>query len=198
MSASPSGTVELPTPRLASGLSLEQALAKRRSTREFRPDPVPLAQVSALLWAAFGVNRAGSWGRTAPSAHNRQAVTVYVVLPEGAYRYEPGEHRLQRVHADDLRALTGTQEFAATAPLNLVYVVDFESEEEVDEEEHGFLAGADVGCIAENVYLYCAAAGLATVVRGLIERRPLAQALGLRRSQRIALAQSIGYPRVAH
>jgi SagB-type dehydrogenase family enzyme len=195
MSASPPGILELPAPRLAPGLSLEQALAKRRSTREFRPEPVPLAQVSALLWAAFGINRAGSWGRTAPSAHDRQAVTVYVVLPEGAYRYEPGEHRLQRVHADDLRALTGTQEFAATAPLNLVYVVDFGQEEEVDEEEHGFLAGADVGCIAENVYLYCAATGLATVVRGLIDRRPLAQALGLRRSQRIALAQSIGYPR---
>jgi nitroreductase len=82
----------------------------------------------------------------------------------------------------------------ATAPLNLVYVVDFERMTSARDEERGFLAGADAGCIAQNVYLCCAAMGLATVVRGLIDRRSLAHALGLAPTQRIALALSVGQP----
>ena len=61
-------------------------------------------------------------------------------------------------------------------------------------QERDFLAGADAGCIAQNVYLYCAAAGLACVVRGLIDRRRLAAALGLAKTQRVALAQTVGFP----
>lgn len=192
--AAESRTIHLPTPRLAGNISLESALRKRQSTRDFRADPLTLQQVSALLWAGFGVNRPGSWGRTAPSAHNWQEIVVYAVLPEGTYRYDAREHQLLQVSDEDLRPLTGTQDFAAAAPLNLVYVVEFDRMEQAHEEEHGFLVGADVGCIVENVYLYCASAGLATVVRGLINRRKLAAALGLAPAQRIALAQSVGYP----
>jgi SagB-type dehydrogenase family enzyme len=117
------------------------------------------------------------------------------VLPEGAYRYDAQQHELVLVSSRDLRALTGTQDFVATAPLNLVFVVNFDRMEQLSDEEHGFLAGADAGCIVENIYLYCAGAGLATVVRGLIDRRKLAEALGLTPSQRIALAQSVGHPK---
>ena len=60
-------------------------------------------------------------------------------------------------------------------------------------EDRPFLAGADAGGIAQNVYLYCAAAGLSTVVRALIDRRALAHALGLPINQRIILAQTVGY-----
>lgn len=188
-------TVHLPTPRLQAGFTLEAALKKRHSTREFLPDELSVEQVSALLWAGFGVNRPGSWGRTAPSACDGREIVVYAVLPEGAWRYDAREHRLLRVCTGDLRALTGTQDFVATAPLNLVYVVESEhgrQAQERDAEEHGFLAGADAGCIVENIYLYCAASGLATVVRGQIDRARLSAALGLRANQRVALAQSVG------
>ena len=92
--------------------------------------------------------------------------------------------------------VTGTQDFVATAPLNLLYVADFARMTDAKPDERGFLAGADAGCIAQNVYLYCAVAGLATVVRGLIDRRALAlaRALGLPTTQRIALAQTVGSP----
>jgi hypothetical protein len=111
----------------------------------------------------------GSWGRTAPTACDSQEIVVYAVLAEGAWRYDAREHRLLRVRTGDLRALTGTQDFVSVAPLNLVYVIDHEHlqlEDGLDPEEHGVLAGADIGCIVENIYLYCAGAGLATVVRG--------------------------------
>jgi SagB-type dehydrogenase family enzyme len=190
-------TVHLPTPRLQGGFTLEAALKKRQSTRDFLPDALTLEQVSALLWAGFGVNRPGSWGRTAPSAGEARRIAVFAVLPEGVWRYDAREHRLLRVRTGDLRALTGTQDFAATAPLNLLYVVEYDRTHRDDTcgEEHGFLAGADVGCIVENIYLYCAGAGLATVVRGQIDRPRVAAALGLRPHQRVAMAQSVGLAR---
>lgn len=188
-------TVHLPTPRLQGGLTLEAALKKRHSTRAFLAEPLTLEQVSAVLWAGFGVNRPGSWGRTAPTAFEAQDIVLYAVLPDGAWRYDGREHRLLRVRTGDLRALTGTQDFVANAPLNLVYVIDPGPEGKqlpIDAEEHGLLVGADIGCIVENIYLYCVGAGLATVVRGQIDRRQLATALGLRPTQRVALAQSVG------
>lgn len=100
----------------------------------------------------------------------------------------------RRAHTDTTLAHTGTQNFVATAPVNLVYVADFARMSESRDDERGFLAGADAGCIAQNIYLYCAGAGLATVVRGLIDRRVLAHALNLTATQRIALAQTLGYP----
>lgn len=185
-------TVALPPPQLSGELRLLHALQRRRSTRAFLPEPLPLETVSALSWAAFGINRRDTGGRTAPSAHNWQEIDIYAVLPEGSYRFDANASQLLLVKAGDLRALTGTQDFVASAPLNLVYVADFARMRDARDEERSFLAGADAGCIAQNVYLYCACAGLATVVRGLIDRRRLAAALGLARTQRIALAQSVG------
>jgi SagB-type dehydrogenase family enzyme len=182
----------LPTP-VPTSMTLDQALKRRRSTREFLPNTFTLQALSALLWAAFGVNREQQGGRTAPSARNWKEIDVYAVLADGAYRYEPRTHRLFLVRRADLRALTGMQDFVSTAPVNLVYVADFDRMAEVEERDRPFLAGADAGCIAQNVYLHCAAAGLATVVRASIDRRALAQALGLLKTQRVTLAQTVGY-----
>lgn len=189
-------TVVLPPPVFPDRMTLGQALRKRRSTRAFLSDSMPLETLSALLWAACGVNREQQGGRTAPSAHNWKEIDVHVVLAEGAYRYDPRGHRLLLLKAQDLRASTGLQDFVADAPVNLVYVADLGRMNEVKAEDRPFLAGADAGCVAQNVYLYCAAAGLATVVRALIDRRGLAQALGLPANQRIALAQSVGHEKL--
>jgi SagB-type dehydrogenase family enzyme len=186
--------VVLPPPTLSPRVTLDRALQERHSTRTFLPDALSLETLSALLWAGYGINRPDQGGRTAPSAHNWQEIEIYAVLAEGAYRYDAREHRLLLVKAEDLRRHTGTQDFIAAAPLNLVYVADFARMVDAQDEERRFLAGADAGCIAQNIHLYCAGAGLATVVRGLIDRRVLAQALNLTATQRIALAQTVGYP----
>jgi len=187
--------VVLPPPQLPSGVTLEQALKSRSSARDYLEDTLPLETVSALLWAAFGINRPDSGGRTAPSAHDWQEIDVYAVLAEGGFLYDARAHRLMLVKAQDLRALTGTQDFPATAPLNLVYVADFAKMTDVRPQDREFLAGADAGFIAQNVYLACAAFGLGTVARGLVDRSSLAPALGLSLTQRITLAQTVGLPR---
>ena len=189
------GVVALPPPKTTGTVSLMQALHWRRSTREFSSRPLTPDVLSTLLWSAFGVNRPNSGGRTAPSAHNWQEIEVFVALPDGTYRYDAREHVLRLVAANDLRAATGVQEFVATAPVNLVYVADFGKMGDASAEDRTFYASADAGFVAQNVYLYCATAELACVVRGLVDRRKLAPALQLRIDQRIVLAQTVGYPK---
>jgi SagB-type dehydrogenase family enzyme len=189
-----SRVITLPPPQTTIGADLFAALAARKSTRAFAPRPLSPEQLSNLLWAAFGINRPGSNGRTAPSAHGWQEIDVYAALPDGLYRYDAAAHALVLAVDKDVRALTGVQDFVPQAPLNLVYVADFARMRDATEEDRLFFAATDAAVIAENVYLCCAASGLATVVRGLVDRRKLAPAMALRREQRIVLAQSVGSP----
>jgi SagB-type dehydrogenase family enzyme len=188
-------TIALPPPDTSTSATLMGALRARRSTREFASRPLPPAVLATLLWCAFGVNRPESGRRTAPSAHNWQEIDVYAVQADGAFRYDAPAHALREVTAADVRAATGMQDFVATAPLDLVYVADFTKMTDAGAEERTFLSAANAGCIAQNAYLFCAASGLACVVRGWIDRARLAPALELRAAQRIVLAQTVGYPR---
>ncbi|HSC96742.1 MAG TPA: SagB/ThcOx family dehydrogenase [Burkholderiales bacterium] len=185
--------IKLPSPQTAGGGELLQALKLRKSTRAFSARPLPQELLSNLLWAAFGINRSASGGRTAPSAHNWQEIDVYAALPDALYRYDARAHALNLSVSGDLRPLTGVQDFVGAAPLNLVYVADFSRMKDASETDRTFFAATDAAVIAQNVYLFCAAMNLAVVVRGLVDRRKLAPAMGLRRDQRIVLAQSVGF-----
>ena len=186
--------IRLSEPAAAAGQDLLQALRLRRSTRAFSPRPLPEHLLSTLLWAAFGINRHGTGGRTAPSAHGWKEIAVYAAFADGVYRYEASDHALEPVATGDVRAATGIQDYVASAPLNLVYVADFSRMTGASEEDRTFFAATDAAVVAQNVYLFCATKGLGTVVRGLVDRMRLAPLLGLRREQRIVLAQSVGFP----
>lgn len=146
-----------------------------------------------MLSTGFNVPCPPSWGRVAPPARSWQEVAVYAVMPDGAYRYDAGAQRLVLVQAGDFRETSGAAGVLALAPALLVYVVDTEALEQPYPEEHGVLAGADPGCIVENIYRHCAGAGLAAVVRAPVDRHHLARLLGLKPSQRIVLAQAVGH-----
>ena len=186
--------VLLPSPQTEGGKPLMQVLKERRSTREFSSEALPPQVLSNLLWAAAGVNRPASGQRTVPSARDWREIDVYVATAEGMYRYDAKANALQPVVARDLRALTGVQDFVAKAPVNLVYVADFDRMEGAAAEQKEFYAATDAGFIAQNVYLFCASANLATVVRGSVERGALGKAMKLAPHQRIMLAQTVGYP----
>jgi nitroreductase len=81
------------------------------------------------------------------------------------------------------------------APVNLVYVADYARMGEGPREMQDFYTAIDTGYISQNVYLYCASAGLATVARGYVDRNALAQAMKLGPDQKIILAQTVGYPK---
>ncbi|MBS1125591.1 MAG: nitroreductase [Nitrospirae bacterium] len=186
---------QLPAPQTDSGRPLMQVLKERSTSRSFSARKLPLQVLSNLLWAAFGVNRPESGHRTAPSAKDRQEIDIYVAMAEGLYVYEAKTHVLQPVLAVDIRAMTGRQSFVADAPVNLVYVADLGRMGKVSKEEQDLYSAADTGFISENVYLFCASEGLATVVRGSVDRETLAKAMRLRPDQKIILAQTVGYPK---
>lgn len=187
--------IKLPAPRTEGGRPLMQVLQDRQSVRSFKPDTLSLQLLSDLCWAAFGINRPESGGRTAPSARNRQEIDVYVALQKGLFLYEAQTHQLNLITDQDLRSHTGTQPFVGEAPLNLVYVADLVKMGDGPEETKIPWANADAGFISANVYLFCASEGLGTVVRGMVDREKLAPLMQLRPDQRIILAQTVGYPK---
>ena len=187
--------IKLPPPRASGGKPLMQALKDRRSSREFSGTELPAEILSNLLWAAFGINRKTSGGRTAPSAHDWEEMDVYVATAEGLFLYEPGDHALKMILGQDIRAKTGMQPFVGEAPVNLIYVADLARMTEATPEDKAWYSGPDAGFIAQNVYLFCASEGLAVVVRGMIDRAKLGKLMSLKPEQKIMLAQTVGYPK---
>jgi len=187
--------IDLPPPTLNSGKSLMQALMQRQSIREYSDRALSNQDLSNLLWAAWGINRPQSDGRTAPRWRDAYLLDIYLIRADGVWFYEPKSHRLLFHMAGDLRQQTTTgQPFVATAPLNLVYAFDTAKMPNATDAEKNATSGATAGVTAQNVYLYCASAGLGTVFRESVPAA-LAKTLQLPPGQVIQFGQTIGYPK---
>jgi len=189
--------VALPPPRRTGGMALADALQSRESKREFDETPLAEQVLSDLLWSAAGINRPEPGGRTAPSAMNAQEVQLHVAMPQGLFRYDPAGHALQMTQASDVRRVTGYQDFVDAAPLDLIYVADHSHSKLVPAAQRESFAFAAAGAMAQNVYLFCAANGLATVIRAWFDHRALSQAMDLGTDQQLLLCQTVGRPRGA-
>jgi nitroreductase len=183
----PAATIKLPAPRLDRAAPLMQALKDRRSERSYSDRRLSMEQLADILWAANGINR-GDGKRTSPSAMNRQGVDIYAVTADGVFLYDAAKHALVAVATGDFRKDLGEQEFVAFAALNLAFVADTD------------VIGVDgaaiaVGCMAQNVALYCATEGLGNVVRGWFEPQKVSKVLVLKPNQKVILTQTVGYPK---
>ncbi len=187
-------TIPLPPARTTGGKPLTDALKLRRSTREYSDRPLDPQVLSDLLWSAFGINRP-TGDRTAPYWRHIMVIDVYAVMANGAWLYDPKLHALVLHLKDDLRARTGLQDFVGSAPLNLVYVAHGERMQDVSAENRILYASADASFIGQNVYLFCASEGLATVFRGAVDKEALGKAMHLDAGQFVTFAQTVGYPR---
>ncbi|PKP46996.1 MAG: nitroreductase [Bacteroidetes bacterium HGW-Bacteroidetes-11] len=193
LSMAQSTDIILSKPDLNSGKPLMAALNDRSSAREFNEMDLSHEHLSGLLWAACGINRLESGKRTAPSAMNWQDVRVYVFMKTGIYLYDEASHKLLLVKAGDHRKAAGTQEFVATAPVNLIFVSDYSLMKQAKEEQKEFYAGINTGFISQNVYLYCASEGLNTVVRASVDRDALHSLMNLKPEQHVVAGQTVGY-----
>jgi len=187
--------IELPPRLTQGGMPLIEALNSRRSIREYSDRPLSVETLSDLLWAAFGINRP-SGDRTAPYWRHVMVIDIYVAMADGVWIYEPKAHVLYPHLDADIRAQTGVQEFVATAAINLIYVAHGERMTGISSEDRRLYASVDTGFIGQNVYLFCASEGLATVFRGSINYQQLAQTLKLPGEQFVTFAQTVGYPRL--
>lgn len=183
-------TLELPPPQKGGGMPLMTALRLRHSTRDYSDRPIPIQALSDLLWAAFGINRP-SGDRTAPYWRHVMVMDIYVAMADGVWLYEPQAHKLLLHMPGDLRAETGLQEFVGTAALDLIYIAHGERMD-VSPEERRLYASVDAAFIGQNVYLFCASEGLATVFRGAVDCPKLGQLLRLPDQTFVTSAQTVG------
>lgn len=152
-------TIALPTP-VPTAVTLTKALESRRSVRAYGEGMVSIQDVSNLLWSANGINREDG-KRTAPSARNLQSVSIYVAFQSGTYFYDFKGHQLVRRTSEDLRSIK-------EVPMELIFTSNLAPKPEDDaskQEFYALLRGIDAGTASENAALYCAAAGLGTVIR---------------------------------
>ena len=189
--------IKLPAPQKDGGMPLMKALSLRKSTRgNFGPDTkLSMQQISNLLWAADGVNREHGY-RTAPSAANWQNIDIYVTTADGYYLYDPINNALKVLGKEDVRKISGQQPFVTQAPVDLIYIADYEKasfggRRMKDTEE--IWSYANTGCIAQNVYLWCASENLACIVRAMIDKDAVRKTLKLRPEQHVILAQTIAH-----
>jgi nitroreductase len=188
------GAIELPPPRAAGGKPLTEALKLRRSIREYSDRPLPPQVLSDLLWSAFGINRS-TGDRTAPYWRHIMVIDIYAALMDGVWQYEPKNHTLLPHLKADIRAQTGMQDFVGGAPLNLIYVAHGERMKDIAPAERRLYASVDTGFIGQNVYLFCASEGLATVFRGAVPYQELERTLRLGQDQFVTFAQTVGFPK---
>ena len=186
--------LHLPQPQVEKGRPLMQVLSDRQSNRNFSERELPQQELANLLWAANGINRKDANKRTAPTSMNRQEIEVYVTSKDGLFRYDAQKHALITIHNRDIRSFTGMQGFVASAPLNLIIVADLEKMSGKELQEKMQTAHIDAGYVSQNIYLYCASEGLATVVRGSVDRDKLAAEMGLDSNFRIIVAHTVGFP----
>jgi len=167
--------ITLPEPRQDGEMSVEAALRERQSVREYSGDPVTLAELSQLLWAAQGVTHSRG-RRTAPSAGALYPLELYVVagrvdgLEKGLYRYRIGDHDLLEVSREDLQgeltaAALGQECIADAAAVIVVAGVVERSAVKYGERALRYVH-MEVGAVAENIYLQATALGLGTVYVG--------------------------------
>jgi len=173
-----SGPVALPAPETTGSVTLEQALARRVSVREYGPEPVTLREVAQLLWAAQGITRLSRF-RTAPSAGATYPLETYVVvgraegLEAGIYRYDGNEHQLVPVVAGDHRGALSRaslgQSCIVDAPLSVVFTAIYHRTTARYGTRGRRYVHMEVGHAGENLYLQAVTLGLGTVAVGAFD-----------------------------
>jgi len=190
--------VSLPPPRTTGQMSLEEALAKRRSVRQFRARDLSIEQIGQLAWAAQGVTRPETGFRTAPSAGALYPLELYVLTREGGFHYVPKGHKLVQIFRGDkraelMRAAFG-QGFVAAAPLDIVITGIYTRTRAKYGARAERYVHLEAGHAAQNIHLQAVALGLGSVPVGAFEDTAVAQALSLSSDETPLYIIPVGYP----
>jgi SagB-type dehydrogenase family enzyme len=195
MSAQKLESIKLNAPDKTRGSVVMKALADRYSERNFSEKKLALQDLSDLLWAACGINRPEKGMITAPSAMNRQDIDVYAIMEEGAYLYDPKAHELKPVAVGDFRPLIAAgQDFAQKAPVSLLVVSNLSRLGNPNDEGTRLCGAIDGGIVSQNIALFCAGCGLATVPRASMNKDELVKALKLTPAHLLVINHPVGYP----
>ncbi len=192
----------LPPPEKDLDFPLMKAIDKRRTKRKWKNESLTIQQISNICWVACGETMPASGKnknrRTVPSGCNSQIVSVYVALETGVYRYTENNNTLEPIIEKDVRpGLSRQTTLMKSAPFGLIYVADFNKRTGIikaDKGEKMFIAGSEAALMSQNVYLYCSATNLNTVLIALVDREKLKEEIGLQNTQEIIYTQIVGKP----
>ena len=183
-------TIKLPAPSVKGGLSIMETLKNRQSIREYSSEKLKLQDLSNLCWAAIGINRPESSKLTAPTAMNKQEVTLYYIDHKGAYIYNAKSNALELVSkGNHYDLVVAKQDFVKDAPAVLVIV----SNTSVFDQAASLYAYTDAGMVSQNISLFCAGHKMATVPRGMMDKDGLSRVLHLRSGEVPVLNHPVGY-----
>ena len=187
--------VTLPAPETKGGMSLNEALSRRRSVRSFDAKTVGQQQLGQLLWAAQGITDPATGHRTSPSAMAMYPLTVYVCTADGVFTYEPKGHKLVRVSTEDRRAdVTQPPRGGQSAPVSFVFTGDPSKFGSRLPDRAAAFVYLEVGHAAENLALEATALELATVTQDGIDAAKISKALNLAQGTLVVYTMPVGYP----
>lgn len=198
------GTIELPKPEVTTGMSVEEALAVRRSKRVYSEEPVTLSELSQMLWAGQGTTDDKNH-RTAPSAREVYPHTLYVVvrnvegLEPGLYRYESATHTLSDLgiaDAGERLAAAGVQDNSQKAPVVIVLATAFAKAQAKFPDTAEAVSNLEAGHIGQNISLQAESLGLGTVVTAGFNSAAVAEKIGLDVNEYITYLIPFGHPGV--
>jgi len=190
-------SLNLPSPRLKGDMSLEEAIAKRRSIRSYSPTPLTLEEISQLLWAAQGITEPNRGLRTAPSAGATYPYEVYVVTNEGVFHYLPKGHKLEKIKEGNIRAdLTASamgQAWVGDAGAVFILSAIYERTARYGERAKLYVH-LEGGHIAQNIHLQAVALKLGSVPIGAFNPERVKDVTGIPEGEVVYLIP-VGHPR---
>ena len=189
--------IDLPQPEVTGGGSLAEALARRRSVREYQPLPLDMADISQLLWAAQGVT-SNTGQRTAPSAGGLHPLELYVITEGGRYHYDPNGHQLDVLGEDDVRrelsrAALSQEAVEEAAAVFVVAAVYSRTEQKYGERAERYVK-LEAGHVAQNLLLQAASLGLGAVPIGAFHDDEVREVLDLPSDHQPLYLIPVGHP----
>jgi len=185
--------INLPAPAKKGGSSTIESLWKRHSVRSFQQKDLPMQTLSNLLWATTGLNRKDG-KRTNPTAMNKQEISVYAFMKKGVYLYDHKKHTLILKKEGDHRNLVAHgQNFVNDAPVSLVVVGDLSLFPNSSNSDVMTTVGIDAGIACENINIFCASVGLATVPRITMDKAGIKKLLNLSEKQIPFINNPVGF-----
>ena len=198
--------IHLPPPSQKGSLSLEEAIARRRSVRDFSSQSISQSQLSQILWSAQGISNTGRGYRTIPSAGATYPLELFVVcglngvegLADGIYNYHLDSHSLVLHRSEDVRLPLAKaaldQEFIYQAPVDIVVCALYERTLRRYGARGERYVHVEVGHAGQNIYLQATALGLATVAIGAFDDEQVRQVLQLDKPFKPLYIMPVGRP----
>ena len=188
--------IQLPKPQTDGKMSLERALATRRSVREFSSEPLTLAEIAQLAWAGQGITDPASGKRTAPSAGALYPMELYFFTADGVFHYRPKTHTADKVDAADRRAdlsaaALGQASIKQSPCVFVLTAVPERTLPRYKDRTPRYIA-IEAGHIGENVLLQAYALGLVGVPIGAFTDEKVGAVLGLKTGEEPIYILAVG------